>query len=151
MKSLHLISMVLTLDWSCDWSNGIFLNHVTKGTLPSKKNVFFSLETVLLKYWAVLCAALLPEMITASQKLLSNLLWNPIMFAKKPSKFTIISDISHTRDPRTKSGWSRTERFGPDSVRCGPRNKILKISDQFGPVGRRTWRSVDSCLTLRRS
>ena len=64
------------------------------------------------------------------------------------------------RDPRTKTGWSQTERFGP-----GPRtepdkdqqnseifnwtktekkfqisdrarsNKIVKISDLFGPVG----------------
>ena len=64
------------------------------------------------------------------------------------------------RDPRTKTGWSRTERFGPgpksrtssDQHRknlryLGPdrirTNKILKISDRFRLVGPRTRRSVD--------
>ena len=53
------------------------------------------------------------------------------------------------RDPWIKTGWSRTERFGP-CLRTGPgsekieisyrtrTNKISEISDQFGPAGRRT-------------
>ena len=68
-----------------------------------------------------------------------------------------------TRDPRTKSGWSRTERFGPGPAKfrnvgpdqdrtnfsnLGParnrNNMILKISDRFG-------QSVDSWTRLFQS
>ena len=82
-----------------------------------------------------------------------------------------LADIPSARDPRTKTGWSRTERIGP-GPRTGPdqnRKKIrtpgpnrtrtekiskpgpdqdqqnLKISDRFGPVGPRTRWSVDPC------
>ena len=45
------------------------------------------------------------------------------------------------RVPRTKTDC--TERFDPDPRnRPGP-EKILKISDQFGPVGPQIWQSVD--------
>ena len=58
--------------------------------------------------------------------------------------FTLPCFIDDARDPRTKIGWSRTERFG-----TGRRtNKILKISDPYGPVGPRTKRSMDPWMTL---
>ena len=56
----------------------------------------------------------------------------------------------YTRDPRTKTGWSRTERFGPKTGpdqewknfrNLGPvRNwtgKIVEIPDQLGPGPRK--------------
>ena len=60
------------------------------------------------------------------------------------------------RDPRNKTGWSGTERFGPgpksstssdqhrENLRyLGPdgirTNKILKISNRIGPVGPGPW------------
>ena len=77
--------------------------------------------------------------------------------------------MTHIRDPRTKTSWSRTEKISEilDQLGPGPRkiqnlgpnrtrtdknfkpqdrtrtNKILKILDRFGPVGPRTRRSLD--------
>ena len=41
---------------------------------------------------------------------------------------------------RTGPGPNKFRNLGPDRTRA---NKILKISDRFGPVGLRTWRSMD--------
>ena len=46
------------------------------------------------------------------------------------------------RDPRTKTGWSRTVRFGP-GPRTGP-NQDQQNLENLGPIG--TGRSVDPCV-----
>ena len=62
-----------------------------------------------------------------------------------PKTFVLLIDWvfsknwSYTRDPRTKTGWSRTERFGPGS-RTGPGpRKILKA--RTGPGPSKFWKS----------
>ena len=108
MKSLHLISMVLTLDWSCDWSNGIFLNHVIRGTLLSRKFPFifldmnFAMDRTLKIFRSTLCI-LLPAMIISFQKLLSNVQLNPIIFAKITVK--IHGQIHGTKYLRLGRSW----------------------------------------------
>ena len=58
-------------------------------------------------------------------------------FVKKTSSGFVRYILVFRRDPRTKTGWSRTERSGTRT------RKSLKISDRFGPVDTRTRRSVD--------
>ena len=95
-----------------------------------------------------------------------NFLWKKLVRAKTNQIENILF-----RDLRTKTDRSRTERFGPVlgpnrtrtkkfwKSRTGPdqdqknfknygpnrtrTKQILKISDQLGPIGPRTWRSVD--------
>ena len=53
-------------------------------------------------------------------------------------------DIFHKWDPRTKTGWSRTERFGR-----GPRTGSDQGQQNFENFKQiRTWRSVHPCFTL---
>ena len=68
------------------------------------------------------------------------------------SSFLSIFCVIKTRDLRTK-----TENHGPDRTRTNQflnisgrtrTNKFLKISNQLGPIGPRTWRSVDPWLRL---
>ena len=123
--------------------------------------VFLHVSTAFEKYFFLRLAISVPE----------QLHWIEILefFGTQRLIFDLRrTDCPTSRDPRTKTGWFRTERSGPtrtdqdqEKIRnLGPNrtrteknfktwdrtrtNKIL-ISDWFGPVSPRTKRSVDPC------